>query len=96
MTDLEDRKKISRSLKLEPDINDRLISLCAHLGVNPNAYLLNEVGKAISRDEVAYRAGVQAQASQNQMLKIFEEMMVAMPQAIEGMEETNKNGICKK
>ena len=45
MTD--ERSKVGRTLRLEPDLNDRLISLCAHLGVNPNSYLLNKVGEAI-------------------------------------------------
>lgn len=54
---MEDKKqKVGRTVKLEYDMNERLIALCEHLGVNPNAYLLNEIGKAVSRDEVAYKA----------------------------------------
>lgn len=54
---MEDKKpKVGRTVKLEHDMNERLIELCEHLGVNPNAYLLNEIGKSISRDEVAYKA----------------------------------------
>lgn len=54
---MEDKKpKVGRTVKLEHDMNERLIALCKHLCVNPNAYLLNEIGKCISRDEVAYKA----------------------------------------
>ena len=53
--------KISRTLRLTPDLDARLQGLCEHLGVNPNAYLLNEVGKAISRDEVAFQLKKQVQ-----------------------------------
>lgn len=60
--DSEKKPKVSRSLKIEHDMNERLIALCSHLGVNVNAYLLNEVGKCISRDEVAFKA--QQQTSQ--------------------------------
>lgn len=48
--------KVGRTVRLEHDINDRLIALCDHLGVNVNAYLVGEIGKAVSRDEVAYKA----------------------------------------
>lgn len=62
---MEPRKeKVSRSLKLDVQLNERLVKLCEHLGVNPNAYLLNEVGKAISRDELAF---VVANNSKNAM-----------------------------
>lgn len=66
---MEPRKeKISRSLKLDVHLNERLVKLCEHLGVNPNAYLLNEVGKAISRDELAF---VVANDSRNAMADIM-------------------------
>lgn len=48
--------KVGRTVRLEPDMNDRLVALCEHLGVNVNAYLVGEIGKAVSRDEVAYKA----------------------------------------
>ena len=51
-----ERDKITRTVRLTPDINQRLIELCEHIGTNPNAYLISEIGKAISRDEVAFRS----------------------------------------
>jgi hypothetical protein len=68
------RAKISRSLKLEADINDRLMALCEHLGVNPNAYLLNEVGKAISRDEIALVAGNSTKDMMSGVMSMFGEL----------------------
>lgn len=68
-------QKISRSLKLDSKINDRLIALCEHLGVNPNAYLLNEVGKAISRDEVAFVVANNSKSSMDSMLELLGTVM---------------------
>lgn len=48
--------KITRTVRLTPDINQRLIDLCDHIGTNPNAYLIAEIGKCISRDELTFRA----------------------------------------
>lgn len=47
-------KKKGRTIRLTPEVDGRLVALCAHLGVNPNAYMLAEVGKAVARDEVSY------------------------------------------
>jgi predicted DNA-binding protein len=69
---MESKKdKVSRSLKLEADINERLVAVCKHLGVNPNAYLVNEIGKAISRDEVAYVIANHSKNSMNEMLDVL-------------------------
>lgn len=48
--------KKSRTVRLESSVDDRLVALCKHIGTNPNAYLIAEIGKAISRDEVSLRA----------------------------------------
>jgi predicted DNA-binding protein len=69
------RDKVSRSLKLEADINDRLIKLCEHLGVNPNAYLLNEVGKAISRDEITLVASNNTRDMVSGVMSMFGELV---------------------
>lgn len=74
------RDKVSRSMKLEADVNDRLIKLCAHLGVNPNAYLLNEVGKAISRDEVALVATNNSKDMLSSMMGAFQDISSLLPQ----------------
>lgn len=70
---MTDKKpKVGRTVKLESDINDRLLSLCAHLGVNPNSYLVNKIGEAISRDEVSYIASRNATNQQTELAKFFE------------------------
>lgn len=86
---MEPRKeKVSRSLKLDVQLNDRLVKLCEHLGVNPNAYLLNEVGKAISRDELAF---VVANNSKNAMtdMMAFLASMSDLPQPESQPESKN-------
>jgi hypothetical protein len=59
----ENTGKIGRTVRLSSDINRRLLDLCAHLGVNPNAYLIGEIGKAVARDELTFRA-----TQQNELL----------------------------
>ena len=77
MITMEPKKdKVSRSLKLESDINDRLVAVCRHLGVNPNAYLINEIGKAISRDEVAFVVANNSKNSMNDMVKLLQSLVV--------------------
>jgi predicted DNA-binding protein len=86
---MEPRKeKVSRSLKLDVQLNERLVKLCEHLGVNPNAYLLNEVGKAISRDELAF---VVANNSKNAMtdMMAFLASMSDLPQPESQPESKN-------
>lgn len=72
--------KVNKSIKITADLNNRLNALCEHLGVNPNAYLLNEVGKAISRDEVAFMATKAAAESQAKQAAIFDLMLQAESQ----------------
>lgn len=83
------KEKVARSLKLEAHLNDRLVALCAHLGVNPNAYLLNEVGKAVSRDELAFVVANNSKDSMNEMvstvMSIFGEL--ASPEQPEQKEK---------
>lgn len=68
----EKKKKVGRTVNLESSVNDRLISLCAHLGVNPNSYLLNKIGEAISKDEVSYIASRNVASQQNELAKFLE------------------------
>mgnify|MGYP003660455058 CR=1 FL=1 len=76
MITMEPKKdKVSRSLKLESDINDRLVAVCRHLGVNPNAYLINEIGKAISRDEVAFVVANNSKNSMNDMVRLLQGLL---------------------
>lgn len=70
---MTDKKpKVGRTVKLESDINDRLLSLCEHLGVNPNSYLINKIGEAISKDEVSYIASRNVANQNNELSKFIE------------------------
>ena len=66
-------KKKPRSLSLTPEVEDKLLKLCDRLGVNPHAYLLNEVGKAVNRDYLAYQI---AEGQQNMFQDFFDRMAV--------------------
>ena len=68
------REKVARSLKLEPNLNDRIVALCAHLGVNVNAYVLNEIGKAVSRDEVAFLLVNNQKDTLKEMMDMFKNL----------------------
>lgn len=57
----DDRSRVGRTIRLTSAMNDRLVALCDHLGTNPNAYLVNEIGKAISRDEVHFKVAQQSE-----------------------------------
>ena len=66
-------KKKPRSLSLTPEVEDKLLKLCDQLGVNPHAYLLNEVGKAVNRDYLAFQVAVR---QQNMFQDFFDKMAV--------------------
>lgn len=67
-------EKITKTVRLTPEINNRLVELCDHLGVNVNAYLICKIGEAISRDEVAFKAHQHAVNSQAEMSNFFQMM----------------------
>ena len=83
----EKHPKVGRTVKLEHEMNNRLIALCEHLGVNPNAYLLNEIGKAVSRDEVAYKASKQTADMTNLLEALFSETKEQIDEAIDEAKE---------
>jgi hypothetical protein len=68
-----ERVKIGRTVRLSPDINRRLLDLCEHLGVNPNAYLIGEIGKAVARDELTFRAQQQNELLFKQLGSMLQE-----------------------
>lgn len=61
--------KVGRTIRLTSEVNQRLLDLCDHLGTTPNAYLVSEIGKAISRDEVAYKLAGESKAMMDAMLQ---------------------------
>lgn len=46
--------KISRAVRLSPHIDAKLVAVCDRLGVNINAYLIAEIGKAVNRDYLQF------------------------------------------
>lgn len=73
--------KVTRSLRLTPDLNKRLLALCEHIGTNPNAYLISEVGKCISRDELTF-------ISQKNNSEMYEQILPAMAEFQQKLIET--------
>ena len=43
-----------RSIRLTKSINDRLITVCEHLGVSPTSYLISAVGRTVTLDEQTF------------------------------------------
>ena len=70
-----EKPKITRSVRLDPELDDQLVLVCKTLGVNPNAYLRQVVGEAINRHLSQYRIeqGV-IDAVNAQMAKMVEMM----------------------
>ena len=79
MTEIQqpEKPKITRSVRLDPELDDQLVLVCKTLGVNPNAYLRQVVGEAINRHLSQYRIeqGV-IDAVNAQMSKMIEMMAV--------------------
>lgn len=43
------RVKVTRSVRLDPDVDAELLFVCKRLGVNVNAFLIQAVGECISK-----------------------------------------------
>lgn len=50
------RSTETRSVRLTPEMITRLNAVCDHLGVTVGAYLTQEIGRAVSRDEMSLLA----------------------------------------
>lgn len=72
---MSEQKKRSRTLSLSVEIEDKLLKLCEQLGVNPHAYLVTEVGKAVNRDYLAFQV---ASNQQDALADFFCKMETAM------------------
>lgn len=68
---LEDRNKVSRSFRLEPHVDEKLLKLTQMLGVSIHAYIVTEIGKAISRDYLAFQLQDTQKDALDQMVKLF-------------------------
>ena len=49
------RGKITRTVRLTPEVDAKLVRLAEELGTSVNAYLNVEMGKAINRDFLAFQ-----------------------------------------
>lgn len=68
---LEDRNKVSRSFRLEPHVDEKLLKLTQMLGVSIHAYIVTELGKAINRDYLAFQLQDTQKDALDQMVKMF-------------------------
>lgn len=75
--------KTTRSVRLDPELDEQLLLVCKTLGVNPNAYLRQVVGEAINRHLSQYRIEQGVINSVNAQM----EKMVEMLQAQEKLKE---------
>lgn len=50
------RSTVGRTIRLSTDVLGRLQAVCDHLGVTVGAYLTQEVGRSVARDEVSLMA----------------------------------------
>lgn len=84
MNERVEPKKRPRTLTLSVDVETKLLKLCEQLGVNPHAYLVNEVGKAVNRDYLAYQI---AEGQQN----MFQDFMDKMAGVVEAQSQNNSH-----
>lgn len=61
-------EKKARSISLDISVEAKLVALCSHLGVNPHAYLLNEIGKCVNRDYMGFQVAANQQASMDTLI----------------------------
>lgn len=50
------RTTVGRTIRLSTEVMARLQAVCDHLGVTVGAYLTQEIGRAVARDEVSLMA----------------------------------------
>lgn len=64
------RSTVGRTIRLSTDVMTRLQAVCEHLGVTVGAYLTQEIGRAVARDEVSLMAK-QSQVNSLELLSRF-------------------------
>lgn len=80
-------RKIGRTIRLTPEVNERLMALCEHLGVSVNAYMTTEIGKAIARDELTYHLRRQT----NDMADLIQSMVISMADVQQEIDKAKKD-----
>jgi predicted DNA-binding protein len=64
------RSTVGRTIRLSTEVMARLQAVCEHLGVTVGAYLTQEIGRAVARDEVSLMAK-QSQVNSLELLSRF-------------------------
>lgn len=64
------RSTVGRTIRLSTEVMARLQAVCEHLGVTVGAYLTQEIGRAVARDEVSLMAK-QSQVNSLELLTRF-------------------------
>lgn len=67
------RSTETRSVRLTPEMLVRLNAVCDHLGVTVGAYLTQEIGRAVSRDEMSLLAKQSKDNSLEMLARMFQE-----------------------
>lgn len=67
-------EKHARTIRLTPEIHERLTALCDHLGVTANAYIMQAIGKSIAQDEIAFKLKQNQQAMFDSLPQLFKEL----------------------
>lgn len=72
-TEQPKRSTETRSVRLTPEMITRLNAVCDHLGVTVGAYLTQEIGRAVSRDEMSLLAKQSKDNSLEILTRLFQE-----------------------
>lgn len=80
-------RKVGRTIRFTPELNDRLVALAEHLGVSVNAYMSTELGKAIARDELTYHLRRQT----NDMAELLQSMVASMADVQQEIDKAKKD-----
>lgn len=70
------RDKITRAIRLDVEVDDRLQVVCKRLGVTINAFLISAVGECIVKHEAQMRI-------ENGAIDLMREMMTTMLAAVD-------------
>jgi hypothetical protein len=63
--------KVTRTVRLTPEVDAKLLRLTEELGTSVNAYLNVEMGKAINRDFLAFQVADRQGAAIDNMMQVL-------------------------
>jgi len=85
----ESKTKVTRTVRLNADVDAKLVKLTEVLGTTINAYLNVKMGEVINRDYLAFQVADRQQASVENFLSIA---MAAMQQEAQGGAKDESEG----